>query len=257
MQAGTIRTNTLERYLRALLAGDRSACRTIIEETLQSGVTASQVYMDVIWPIMLEIERLYKDDRITSAQESLASRINRTIVDQLQNKLPRRPARNRRVVVCSIPEETSELGGQMTADLFESDGWQARFLGGSVDNDDILQFIHDFRPDILVLYGITAPHAPRIRNLIDRIREINAFPNMRILLSGGLFNRAPGLWEEIGADLYAPTAAEAVRIASADESEVPKPQRTIKRRKRAEIEAQRAAAAAEQAAAQEEVTIAG
>jgi len=256
MQAGTIRSNTLERYLNALLSGDRSACRAIIEETLQSGVTACQVYMDIIWPIMLEIERLYREDRISSAQESLANRINRTIVDQLQNKLPRHPTRGRRVIICSVAEETAELGGQMTADLFESDGWETRFLGGSVDNNDILQFVHEFRPDVLVLYGITAPHAPRIRQLIDHIREVNAFPDMRILLSGGVFGRAPGLWEEIGADLYAPTAAEAVRIASAEDSEVPKPRRTIKRRKRAEIEEQRARLA-DETQQEEELSIAG
>ena len=82
----------LERYLRALLTGDRNQCRTVIEETLQSGMTAHQVYMDVIWPIMVEIDKLYRDDTIDSAQEALASRINRSIVNQLQNKLPRRPA---------------------------------------------------------------------------------------------------------------------------------------------------------------------
>ncbi|MBN1817735.1 MAG: cobalamin-dependent protein [Sedimentisphaerales bacterium] len=234
-----IKENTLERYLKALLEGNRSMCRTVIEETLQSGVPANQVYMDIIWPIMIEIERLFKEDRITSAQESFASRINRTIVDQLQNKLPRRANRQRKVVICSVPEENAELGGQMTADLFESDGWDTRFLGGSVNNDDIMEYVHSFRPDLLLLYGIAAPHAPRIRQLIDSIRDVNAFPNMRIMLSGGVFERAEGLWEEIGADLYASTGAEAVLKASSEQEELPKPKRTIKRRKRAEIERQR------------------
>ncbi|MBN1127214.1 MAG: cobalamin-dependent protein [Sedimentisphaerales bacterium] len=235
-----IKENTLERYLTALLDGNRTACRAVIEETLQSGVPANQVYMDIIWPIMLEIERLFKEDRITSAQESFASRINRTIVDQLQNKLPRRTNRQQRIVICSAPDENAELGGQMTADLFESDGWDTRFLGGSVNNDDILEYVHSFRPDVLLLYGIAAQYAPQIRQLIDSIRDVNAFPNMRIMLSGGVFERAEGLWEEIGADLYAPTGAEAVQMAGTGKEELPKPKRTIKRRKRAEIERQRA-----------------
>jgi methanogenic corrinoid protein MtbC1 len=226
----------LERYLTALLVGDRYQSRLVIEEALQMGIPANRVYMDIIWPIMVEIEKLHSREQIDSAQEAFASRINRTIVDQLQNKLPRKPVRNKRIVICSNPHENAELGGQMVSDMFESDGWDSRFLGGRVNQEDILSFIHGFRPDILMFYGLMSAQMPDIRNMIDRIRSINAFPNMRIMLSGGVFNRAEGLWEEIGADLFAPNAEDALRLASAENTEIKKPQRTIKRRKRAPAE---------------------
>ena len=54
---------------------------------------------------------------------------------------------------------------------------------------------------------------------------------MRIMLSGGVFNRAEGLWQEIGADLFAATALEAVQAASND-SPVNLEPRTINRRKK-------------------------
>ena len=50
------------------------------------------------------------------------------------------------------------------------------------------------------------------------------------MLSGGVFSRAEGLWEEIGADLYAETAADAVMIAQAPPEKVQSPTRTIKQR---------------------------
>jgi len=221
----------LERYLGSLLEGNRIGCRAIIEETMKTGKPANAVYMDIIWPIMNEVERLYGQDIINSAQESLATRINRTIVDQLQNKLPRKPRRLKNVVVYCTANESCELGGQMIADLFESDGWDAKFLGGSVNSDDILSYIHESSPDILLLYGVTSKAAPDTRKLIDKIKSINAWPDMKVMLSGGIFDRAEGLWEEIGADIHASTAAEAVRIASADEDEIPVPQKTIKQRK--------------------------
>ncbi len=227
-----MKKNTLERYLRALLTGDRSQSRSIIEETLQSGMTASRVYMDVIWPIMIEIERLQKNDIIDTAQEAMATRINRTIVDQLQNKLPRVEAKSRQIVICSALDENAELGAQMIADLFESAGWDVRFLGGNVNKDDIIEFVHGYTPDVLLVYGIGPKRAPEVRQLIDTIREINAWPNMKVMLSGGIFDRAEGLWEEIGADLYAANPEQAVKIASADQNEVKKPTRTINRRKK-------------------------
>jgi len=211
-----IKEGTLERYLDTLLQGDRKQSRGVIEETLQTGLPANSVYIDVIWPTMVEIENLVRADRITSSQEHLATRINRTIVDQLQNKLPRKTIRNKKIVICCARDELQELGAQIMTDLFESDGWEVKFLGGGLTNEDILAFIHDYAPDILLIYGTKPKQAPDIRRLIDTIRDINAWPNMRIMVSGGLFNRAEGLWEEIGADLFASNALEALQIASKD-----------------------------------------
>jgi len=227
-----IKESTFERYLEAILQGDRKRCRRIIEETLQNGIPANSVYMDVIWPMMVEVENLTREDRITSVQEHMATRINRTIVDQLQNKLPRKDLRNKKIVVCCAPDEMHELGAQVMADLFESDGWEVKFLGGGLTNEDIFTFTNETGPDVLLIYGTAAQQAPKIRKLIDTIKSINAWPNMKIMLSGGIFNRADGLWQEMGADLTAATAAEAVAVASYEPSEIPQPERTIKRRRR-------------------------
>ncbi len=227
-----IKEQALAKYLEALLRGDRRTCRSVVEETLQSGIPANSVYLHLIWPVMMEIERLLRSDKITTIEEHLATRVNRTIVDQLQNKLPRRPAKHKKVAVCCAREELQELGAQMIADLFESDGWEVRFLGGGLGNDDIFAYINEYAPDVLLIYGTTPKQAPDVRRLIDRVRGVNAWPDMRIIVSGGLFNRAEGLWEEIGADGFAATAAEVLQVA-ADDTQVANPdRRTVNRRKR-------------------------
>lgn len=227
-----VKQHTLARYLEPLLRGDRKACRAVIEETLQSGVPANSVYVHVVWPVMLEIENLLREDKITPVQEHLATRVNRTIVDQLQNKLPRRPYKNKKVVVCCAPDELQELGAQMMTDLFESDGWDVRFLGGGLTNDDILVFINEYAPAILLIYGTAPRQAPDVRRLIDTIKSINAWPTMRILVSGGLFKRAEGLWQEMEADMYASDPIEALQIASGEAPVAQGEQRTINRRKK-------------------------
>lgn len=227
----------IERYLEALLTGDRRQCRAIIEDILhRNSASIPGVYCDIIWPIMMEVEKLYRADKITSAQEHMATRINRTIVDQLQNKLPRQQQTDRKAAICSSLRETSELGGQMVADMFESAGWDVRFLGGGLTNDDILSYINEFSPEVLVIYGTQPSETPEIRSIIDRIREVNACPNMKIMLSGGIFGRAEGLWEEIGADLYAENAVDAVQVAS-DGNQKIQPVRTINQRKRKQMAA--------------------
>ncbi len=100
----------LARYLEPLLRGDRRGCRAVIEEAMQKGIPANSIYINLVWPIMVEIENLHKKDKITTIQEHLATRVNRTIIDQLQNKLPRRPLRNKKIVICCATEEIQELG---------------------------------------------------------------------------------------------------------------------------------------------------
>lgn len=227
-----IKQDLLARYLEPLLRGDRGACRSVIEEALQSGIPANSVYIEIIWPVMLEIEKLLRADKITPVQEHLATRVNRTIVDQLQNKLPRRPRRNKKMVVCCAAEELQELGAQIITDLFESDGWEVRFLGGGLTNDDILAYIHEYAPAVLSVHGTAPRQAPDVRRLIDTIKSVNAWPDMRIMVSGGLFARAEGLWQEMEADLYAATPPDALQAASSDSLVTYGDQRTINRRKK-------------------------
>jgi methanogenic corrinoid protein MtbC1 len=222
------RLEHLTRYMDALLKGDRIGCRGVVEEVLHTGMPANHVYLDVVWPVMGEIERLFKADKITSAQEHFASRINRTIVDQLQNKLPRKAARDKRIAICCAGTESTELGAQMMTDLLESDGWEVRFLGAGVSNDEIMEFTGEYRPEVLMIYGTVPQDAPEVRRLIDTIKDVNALPDMKIMVSGGVFNRAEGLWEEIGADMFAGCPRDAVdTINKAWSGTLPEPVRTI------------------------------
>jgi MerR family transcriptional regulator, light-induced transcriptional regulator len=230
-----IEQEIIARYLEPLLRGDRKACRSVIEETMQKGIPANSIYTEMIWPIMVEIENLFRRDKISIIQEHLATRVNRTIIDQLQNKLPRRPQRNKKIAICCASEEIQELGAQMMTDLFESDGWEVRFIGGGLTNEDILSFANDYVPDILLIYGTTPRQAPEVRRFIDTVKSVNAWPDMRIMVSGGLFNRAEGLWEEMEADLYASTAVEALLVAADENPVIQAAQRTINRRKKRKI----------------------
>ncbi|MBN2209814.1 MAG: cobalamin-dependent protein [Sedimentisphaerales bacterium] len=200
------------KYLEKLLEGDRMACRKVLGEALQTGTPATGIYTDLFWPVMVAVENLYRSNKIDLITEHMATRINRTLVDQLQNKLPRQQSREKIIVITCNKGEPEELGAQMCADLFESEGWTVKFLGGGVPNDEIISLTNAVNADILFIYGTKPSGAPDVRRLIDDLREIKANPQLKIMLSGGVFNRAEGLAEEMGADFFAPTAKDALKI---------------------------------------------
>ena len=63
------------------------------------------------------------------------------------------------------------------------------------------------RPNVLLMFSSAASDAPNIRRLIDTIRTVGACPGTQIAVGGGVFNRAEGLAEEIGADIWSDTPA--------------------------------------------------
>jgi methanogenic corrinoid protein MtbC1 len=89
------------------------------------------------------------------------------------------------------------------ADLAEADGYEVLFAGGGVAADEILAEVAERGIDILLMFASAPQDAPGIRQLIDTVRSVNACPNLQIVVGGGVFNRAEGLAEEIGADLWA------------------------------------------------------
>jgi methanogenic corrinoid protein MtbC1 len=201
-------------YLEPLLAGERDACRKIIDLALDRGITAYQLLTKLVWPTMELLQALYREDRIGISNLNLATRLNRFLADQLCARLERKPSNGRSVLIFCGNAEPEELGGQICADLFEADGFSVRFGGGGVPDDEVLKLIGTIRPDLLVMFGTLPSGVPAVRKLIDYLREVNSCPNMQVMCCGGIYKRAEGLAEEIGADLFAPDAAEAVKIAN-------------------------------------------
>jgi methanogenic corrinoid protein MtbC1 len=201
-------------YLETLLAGDRVAARELIESALAGNKSAPTLLNELVWPAMEHIQDLYKDDKIPLASLNLATRLNRSLADQLTGRLVRKPTNGKTALIFCGDDEPEELGGQICADLFEAEGWNVRFAGGGVPNDEVLKMIGDDRPNLLVMFATLASNVPAVRKLIDYLREVNSCPDMQIMCCGGIYRRAEGLAEEIGADLFAPDAAEAVVVAS-------------------------------------------
>jgi methanogenic corrinoid protein MtbC1 len=209
-----ISTTRSQAYLESLITGDRAACRAIVDAAMEANVTAYALLTTLVWPTMELLQQLYRDDRISMSALNLATRLNRSLTDQLSARLERSASNGKNVLIFCGNDEPEELGGQITAELFECDGWTVRFAGGGVPEDEVLKLIGEVRPELLVMFGTLPSGVPAVRKLIDYLREVNSCPEMQVMCCGGIYKRAEGLAEEIGADLYAPDAAEAVQIAN-------------------------------------------
>ncbi|MBU0718643.1 MAG: cobalamin-dependent protein [Planctomycetes bacterium] len=211
----------LDEYVPPLLAGKRLACRELVSKGLEQTEDPTTLYRDLLWPAMERVEKLYRTDRINAASEHMATRINRTAADQLQARLRRAQPNGKCLLAICAEGESEELGAQMCVDLFEAAGWDVYFVGAGVPNDEILSLTGQLRPDLLLIFGTQPSGVPGVRSLIDTIREIGVNPTMNVMVAGGVFNRADGLWREVNADMFARSMHEALPMAEAAEPRRP------------------------------------
>ena len=225
--------NLLERFMPALSDGDRSTARGIVAEAFEEGLSAEEILIQLIWPAMDKIQGLYRADRINTGVHHMASRLLRMLADQLALRLSRAERNGRTMLVVCSPGEPEELGAQITTDIAEAHGWSVHFAGGGVPNDEIVGWIGQLQPQVLMVYGTVPSGAPMVRQLIDLLHDVGISPKLQIICSGGVFNRAEGLAEEIGSDLFARDPIESLEILDAYPSKrATAEQQTVGRKRR-------------------------
>lgn len=217
-----------ERFFETLISGDRQSAREIVAQAQSAGLSPEHLITDLFWPVYENLGKLFKADQISTLAHHMGSRLLRVLVDQNASRMRAAP-RNGKTVMCFCgPSDADELGAQMGVDMLEAAGFTVRFAGGGIANDEILGLVQEAQPDVLMMFASAPGDLPNIRALIDTIRENGACDRMQFAVGAGVFNRAEGLAEEIGADLWATDPLEmAERLTSEPSRRASAEQRTV------------------------------
>lgn len=223
----------LERFYTALISGDRVAATEVLEECESGKATAEALANHLIWPTLDHLQKAHKNDQLSELSYHFATRLMRSVTDRLQTGYAQKARRNQNLLLICGEEESEELAGQLTADLLEADGWTVFFAGGGVANDEIIAAVGTLAIDRLVVFGAVPSTVPRTRQLIDRLHDMGLNEQVQVTVGGGVFARAEGLGEEIGADLWADHPTHVVEVLNEEpETRMTPDQRTVGRKRR-------------------------
>lgn len=203
----------IERFFETLITGNRQRARALVNGLAdQANWNSQQLITDLFWPTYELVDRLYRADQLGKLAHHTATRLLRVLVDQNSIRLERSQPNGKRVMTFCGPTEADEMGAQMAVDLLESHGFEVTFSGGGIAGDEILAQCNETKPDVLLMFASAASDLPSIRELIDTIRSVNACPSMQFAVGAGVFARAEGLAEEMGADVWANGPMEMVQV---------------------------------------------
>ena len=174
-----------ETYLNALLEGNRPECTKTVQDLLGSHIQIKTLYTDLFQKSLYRVGELWEANQITVAREHLATAITEGLLNLVYPELFRTERRHKKIVVSCTANEFHQIGGKMIADLFETNGWDAYFLGANSPVDQMLAFIDEEKPDLAALSLSIYSNMPFLKTALSAIE--NHFPDMNILVGGQAF----------------------------------------------------------------------
>jgi len=200
-------------YLDAVLRGDRRAVFAIVDEA-RGAFDIRTLYEQLFVPVQREIGELWQANRITVADEHLATSITQAAMTRLYDELFAAAKRHDCTIVAACADnERHELGLRMFCDLMELEGWDTCYLGATVPLESLVATLRQRRPRALALSTSLPSHLPRLQTVIAEVRQALGDDTPVIMVGGRPFFDDPTLATRIGADFTATDArAAAARL---------------------------------------------
>ena len=200
-----------DRYLRAQLAGDRrEAVRLVVEDGLGHGAAVMDLQTHVIRAAQDELGRLWQQNRVTIAQEHMASAISQLSLAALfEHATPARQLGKALVLAC-VEGELHDLPARIVADVLELAGFDVRYLGANVPSDDLVELLVADPPDLIGLSVTMSFHVPALRAVVARLRAAVDRP---IFVGGHATRWSHGLAAELGVATAGTVPAEIIASA--------------------------------------------
>ncbi|MCV0431067.1 ArsR family transcriptional regulator [Nitrosopumilus sp.] len=182
----------IPQYLEYLVKGTEDQVFSLIRNCLHSGGTVNRLVLEVIYPSIEHVKKLYDDGKIgTSEQNLLMTTISKSLQIFNQNQVVSDPKKN---VVVIAADAQSRLNSEASSAVYHSDGWRVSHLGDMSSAINVL-FDLDFqklvgkiwkqKPGVLIIivFSQTDEGLNFFADSINPIKEKSG-KNMKLALCG-------------------------------------------------------------------------
>ncbi len=198
------------KYIAACLEGNPRRAIELVMDASTASESLESVYLDVIFPAMREIGRMWHGAEASVAEERIVSETTRRLMTLLTYQRARVDDAGRTVVSAAVAGNAHDMGVRAVADFFDTAGWRSLCLGADVPADDVAGAAQFFGADLVVLATTLTTQIKSLQATIAALRASSG-EGISILVGGLALADAPELWQRLGADGYA-GAGEAVEI---------------------------------------------
>lgn len=198
--------STTEQLWTAIIDGDEHAAVGAVFAAADAGTPCEEILLDVIAPVQQRVGTEWAANRITVAQEHVATAINDRVIAALAHHPAFTPAAPQgRVTVACVDGEWHALPARLLAEVLRLRGWQVDFLGAQVPTPHLIARLHQTGPDAVALSCMIPTRLPTAHAAITACQAAG----VPVLAGGAAFGTDGRFARLLGADGWAPDARTA------------------------------------------------
>ncbi|HCY85849.1 MAG TPA: cobalamin-binding protein [Desulfobacteraceae bacterium] len=119
----------------------------------------------------------------------------------------------KKVVIGTVQGDLHDIGKNLVSMLMESAGMEIYDLGVDVPPDAFVEKISEIKPEIVGISALLTTTMPAMQQTVEAISEAGLREQVKIMVGGAPVTQ--GFCDEIGADVFAPDANAAAKMAKA------------------------------------------
>jgi methanogenic corrinoid protein MtbC1 len=201
----------------ALLAvsATQDSLMAVVGGLLQQGVSMEAIYLDFLSPAAQRLGDYWLSDQLSFAEVTIALGKLQVIVHELSMYGPRAEGvagSGRSALFAPVPGEQHTFGLSIVAEFFRRSGWRT-WTETTGRQDEVERAAAATHFDLIGFSVACEEHLAQLRPVVMSIRRVSRNPDICVLVGGSLVAARPGIAKEVGADLSAADARQAMLVA--------------------------------------------
>ena len=196
----------------AVLEMDEELTVTLAEDTLRNGFEALEAINRGLVPGMMRAGELYEQEEYFIPELLLCSDAMYAGLDVLKPHIKTEHAAEKHLVVLGVVEgDTHDIGKNLVKIMLETSGFEVLDLGRDVPPRSFVSEAWAARAELIALSTLMTTTMEGMADVVRYVKEKETVPRTQIIVGGGPVSSV--FARKIGADGYAPSASEAVKLA--------------------------------------------
>lgn len=205
-------TLDLTKLYEAILIGDASAAKEIVEAAIAAAVDPQLLVTGQMIPAMDEVGRRFEAGEYFVPELLIAGRAMKGALALLQPLLAARGVEPiGRVVIGTVKGDMHDIGKGLVASMLEGAGFEIIDLGVDVSADKFVARALETKADIVALSALLTTTMLSIKDVIAAVRKFDALNGCKIIIGGAPVTQQYA--DSVGADGYSSNANGAVTLA--------------------------------------------
>ena len=198
----------------SVIDGDRETAVEIAHKGLEAGIDPSEFIEKGFIPGILEIGQLFEDGEVFLPEVMMAADAIKEAVAVLNDRMEANGQKREekgKILLATVEGDLHDIGKGIVASLLVANGFQVIDLGRDVANSKIIEKAIEHQVDMIGTSALLTTTMTKQQELEKMLKEQGLREQFKTIVGGA---PVTSRWaDKIGADAFAESAADGVRIA--------------------------------------------